>query len=464
VALVALMAAQFMIVIDISGLNVALPSIDRSLHFSEASLQWVLSAYQIIFGGCLLLGGRIADLWGRKRMFLIGAALFSLTSLLCGLAASPLALVMCRGVQGLAAALLAPTALSTVTRMFAEGRDRNIALGVWGAVFGAGGAIGSLLSGWITTTWGWPWFFFINLPLGLFAFLAGPKLLPKDVPNATRPGFDIAGAVTVSAGVVVLLYALTESARIGWASGTLYVYIALAAVLLISFAAIQRKAASPLLPPAIIGQPTMRAGAVIGVFAGSYHFSLFFLLTLYMQNVLHLNAVQTSLGYLAAALPTIVFANLTARFIQRFRVKNVLLTGQLLVAASYLYYSRVPADGNYFIDLLPAMLVGGVGWGFLFPSINILSFSRLDKSVSGIAAGIINMSEQLGGALGVTLAAIVASVWSGRFAHLHPAAPSLSPETLTAGFAVSFRVLAGLVIVSFMFAALFAPSSRKREE
>ncbi|OXM82680.1 MFS transporter [Paenibacillus rigui] len=278
-ALAALMAAQFMVVIDIVGLNVALPSIQHSLHFSNSSLEWVMSAYQISFGGCLLLGGRIADLFGRKRMFLIGAAAFATTSFLCGLAPTALLLILFRAVQGLAAAILSPTSLSSVTRMFPEGRERNIALGIWGAVFGAGGAIGSLLSGLITTTLGWQWFFFLNLPLGFFALLIGMKLLPADPVAGKQQGFDIAGAATVSVGSGLLLYALStvSGSGLNWNVSFL---LAAGLILWGTFILIQRKTPFPLVPKVVMRIATMRVGVVIGVLAGSYHFSMFFLLTL----------------------------------------------------------------------------------------------------------------------------------------------------------------------------------------
>lgn len=462
-ALTALMAAQFMVVIDIVGLNVALPSIQRSLHFSNSSLEWVISAYQIAFGGCLLLGGRIADLFGRKRMFLIGAAAFATTSLLCGLAQTALSLILFRALQGLAAAILSPTSLSSVTRMFPEGRERNIALGIWGAVFGAGGAIGSLLSGLITTALSWQWFFFLNLPLGLFAMLVGPKLLPADPATQKRQGFDIAGAVTVSAGSSLLLYALGTASGSGWSWNVSYLLTA-GLILWGAFIRIQRKTPFPLIPKAVMRIATMRAGVVIGVLAGSYHFSMFFLLTLYMQNVLHLSAFQTALGYLSVALPTILIANLSSRFIKRFGVKTVLVAGQLFVMLSLVYLSSMDADGNYLTDLFPALLVGGIGWGLLFPSINIMSFSRVDKSRSGIAAGIITMSEQLGGAIGLTLAAIVAASQAANYARTHAGHSIYTSEAMTAGFSGTFQWAAALALLGFLLSILLIPSIRKEQQ
>ncbi|MEW9701233.1 MFS transporter [Paenibacillus sp. SI8] len=461
IALIALMAAQFMIVIDIAGLNVALPSIKQALHFSETNLQWVVSAYQIMFGGCLLLGGRIADLWGRKRMFLISTALFSVTSLLCGLAWSDTSLIVFRAIQGISAALLAPTSLSTVTRMFSEGRERNIALGIWGAVFGAGGALGSVLSGIITTTFGWTWFFFFNVPLGVFALIVGPLLLPKDNTERKSQKLDVAGALTVSSGMMAFLYALTQAPQVGWTAPSTILYLLTALFLFFGFTLIQRKAKSPLLPLFLVGQPTMKAGIIIGVLAGSYHFSLFFLLTLYMQNVLHFSALQTAFGYLAAAVFTILCANLISRLIPRFGVKRLLITGQLLVTAMFIYLTRIPAEGNYFIDLLPALIIGGIGWGLIFPSINILSFSGLEKIYSGTAAGIINMSEQLGGAVGITMAAIVASVWTGKYMQANPDQGIYAPEAMTAGFHAVFWVLAGLAALSVICTAVFNPTYEK---
>lgn len=462
-ALAALMVAQFMVVIDIVGLNVALPSIQRSLHFSSSSLEWVMSSYQIAFGGCLLLGGRIADLFGRKRMFLIGAAAFATTSVLCGLAPTALSLILFRVIQGLAAAILSPTSLSSVTRMFPEGRERNIALGIWGAVFGAGGAIGSLLSGLITTTLGWQWFFFLNLPLGLFALLIGPKLLPADPVAGKRQGFDIAGAATVSLGSGLLLYALSTVSRSGW-NWNVFLLLAAALILWGSFILIQRNASFPLVPKAVIRIATMRVGVVIGILAGSYHFSMFFLLTLYMQDVLHLSAIQTSLGYLAAALPTILFANLSSRIVRRFSVKKMLVTGQLLVMLSLFYLSRMHVDGTYLYDLFPALLVGGIGWGLLFPSINIMSFSRVEKSQTGSAAGIITMSEQLGGAIGLTLAAIVAASRAADYARTHSGFAIHTPEAMTAGFSGTFQLTAALALLGFLLSILLIPSRREEQK
>ncbi|MBB6735981.1 MFS transporter [Cohnella zeiphila] len=459
--LAALMAAQFMIVIDLAGVNVALPSIQRDLRFSETSLQWVSGIYQLIFGSFLLLGGRIADRQGRSRMFRIGVILFSGASLLCGLAWSSGSLLAFRGVQGMAAALLSPTALSTVMRLFPEGRDRHIALGVWGAVFGAGGALGSLFGGIITSAWGWNWFFFLNVPLGLYALLAGARLLPRDVPGEAKGKFDAPGAIAVSAGTIVLLYGLTTAPNAGWTAPVTLASFAAAALLLASFVRIQARSPSPLIPKPLIRMPTLRAGLGIGVWIGVCHFSMFFVLTQYMQNVLGLTAIQTAGGYMAAAALTILFANLTSRLVKPFGVKSILIAGQICVTLAFAYFSRLPADGHYAVDLLPALLVCGIGWGLLFPSVNLLSFTGLEKMNTGIASGLVNMSEQFGGAAGTTVSAVVAAAWAGASASSSSAAGLLADgSSLASGFRAAFLMLTGLSIVCLVLTALFVRPPR----
>src|ERR671936_783014 len=308
IALAVLVAAQFMIVLDVAIVNVALPSIKTDLHFNQESLQWVITAYAIMFGGVLLLGGRMADLLGRRRLFIAGVELFTVSSLLAGFAWSEASLIVFRATQGLGGALLAPAALSILTTTFAEGRERNIALGVWGAVSGSGAAAGVLLGGLLTSSLSWSWIFFVNVPVGIALVAVSPFLLGESRAELGHRHFDFAGAATVTGGLMLLVYAMTRATEIGWGTGETIGLLATSAALILAFVAIELRSRAPLLPMRIFRMRTLTRANVTAFLLGTSVFSQFFLGTLYMQQVLHYSAIETGVAYLPLTLPIIVLA------------------------------------------------------------------------------------------------------------------------------------------------------------
>src|SRR6476659_10156219 len=332
IALILLCMAQFVVVLDASIVNVALPTIGRALHFSESQLPWVVNAYVLTFGGFLLLGGRMADLLGRRRIFMGGLVLFALASLAGGLATNSGQLIAARAVQGLGAAILSPAALSIVTTTFRDGAERNKALGVWGAVAGAGGAAGVLLGGVLTTWFGWQWVLWVNFPIGLIAAAIAPTLIAESRSEAETRHFDVAGAVSVTAGLSALVYALVDANNAGWGSLQTVGLLAASAALLGAFIVIERRSASPLMPFSIFRQRTVTGANVVGVLVGASLFSMFFFISLYMQQVLGYSAIHAGLSYLPLALTIIVTAGVASQLVTRVGFKPVLVTSMGLIA------------------------------------------------------------------------------------------------------------------------------------
>ncbi|HZS25510.1 MAG TPA: MFS transporter [Gaiellaceae bacterium] len=455
-ALAVIATAQFMVVLDVAIVNVALPTIKTDLHFSQESLQWVVTAYSILFGGALLLGGRMADLLGRRRLFVVGLALFSLSSLVDGLAWSEWSLVAARTLQGLGAALVSPAALSTLTTMFEEGRDRNFALGVWGAVSGSGGAAGVLLGGALTSSLGWSWVFFINVPVGAVALALAPRLLVESRADVAHRHFDLPGAASITSGLMLLVYALTRAAQHGWASGESIALLAAAAALIVAFVVVEAGSVAPLLPLRMFRLRTLTGSNAVGLLMGGAVFSQFFLLTLYMQQVMHYSAMQTGVAYVALTLAVIVFANVAQSLALRFGVRRVMPIGPLLEAVSLVLYARLPVEGHYFWDLFPAFLLGGTGMAFAFVPMTIGALGGVRASDAGIASGLITTMQQVGGSIGVAVATTVAATYARHYAAGHGGA--VSGVALTHGFGIAFFVLAGLAIAASLAGALLVES------
>src|SRR4051794_20640881 len=355
-ALALLALTQFVIVLDASIVNVALPSIGRALDFSQDNLSWVVNAYTLTFGGFLLLGGRMADLLGRRRMFVAGLVLFAVASLAGGLAQSDVWLIAARAVQGLGAALLSPAALSLVTTIFAEGADRNKALGVWGAVAGSGGAAGVLLGGMLTEWAGWEWVLFVNVPIGIAAAFLAPRLLPESR-NEGHRHFDIAGAVSVTAGLSLLVYSLVNANQAGWGSTTTLGLLAIAIALIVAFVFIERNTKAPLVPfPGIFRVRTIRGINVTGLLIAMALFSMFFFISLYMQQVLGFDALKPGFAYLPLAVGIIISAGIASTLTTRFGVKPVLVAGLVLTAIGLYWFSLISPEGTYVGDILfPAL-------------------------------------------------------------------------------------------------------------
>jgi EmrB/QacA subfamily drug resistance transporter len=446
-ALALLSAVQFMVVLDIAIVNVALPSIKIDLGFSQSNLQWVISAYALFFGGFLLLGGRAADLLGRRRLFLVGVVVFTLASLLAGLAWSEGSLIAARSLQGLGAAVISPAALSILTTTFSEGRERNIALGVWGAVGGFGAAAGVLLGGVLTEALSWSWIFFVNVPVGVAAFFLAPRLL-QESRDMTVKSFDALGAVLVTGGLVSLVYAITQSGTYGWGSARTIGVIALSTGLLVGFVLWERRHAEPLMRFGILRTKTVAGANVGGLILGTATFSMFLMLTLYMQQVLGYSPMKTGVAYLAVAGSAILWSGVAAQLVNRAGVKPVLVAGMTALTGGLLYFTQVSVHGSYLGDLLPGFLLVGVGLGFSFVPISIAALAGVSPAEAGLASGLFNTSQQIGGALGI---AVLSTIATSRTSDALAGGSTL-PSALIHGFTGAFVVGVGIAAVGVLAA------------
>jgi EmrB/QacA subfamily drug resistance transporter len=445
-ALALLSVVQFMVVLDIAIVNVALPSIQVDLGFSEQNLQWVLSAYALFFGGFLLLGGRAADLLGRRRIFLVGIVLFTVASLLAGLAWSEASLISARALQGLGAAIITPAALSILSTTFVEGRERNIALGVWGAVGGFGAAAGVLLGGILTSALSWSWIFFVNVPVGVTAFVLAPILL-KESRDARVKSFDALGAVFVTGGLSSLVYAITQAGRDGWLAGTTLGFFAASLVLLVGFVVWELRHPEPLMRLGILRIKTVSGANVAGLILGTATFSLFLMLTLYMQQVLGYSPMKTGVAYLAVAGTAIFTSAIAAQLVTRIGVKPALVIGMTSLTAGLVYFTQVSVGGSYLGDLLPGFLLIAVGLGFSFVPISIAALAGVQPAEAGLASGLINTSQQIGGALGIAALSTIATTRTSNSL----ASGSTHAAALVSGFHGAF--VAGAVIAGVGIAA-----------
>jgi EmrB/QacA subfamily drug resistance transporter len=452
-----LLLVQFMVVLDIAIVNVALPSIQTDLGFSQENLQWVISAYALLFGGFLLLGGRAADLLGRRRLFLAGIVLFTVASLVSGLAWSDSALIGARALQGLGAAIVTPAALSIISTTFTEGSERNKALGAWGAVGAFGAVAGVLLGGILTDLLSWEWIFFVNIPVGVGAFVLTPFLIGESR-DATAKSFDLPGAVLVTSGLVALVYAITQANDYGWASLETTGLFAAAAALLAGFLAWEARAKDPLMPFSIFRLRTVVGANVAGLVMGTAMFGMFLMLTLYMQQVLGYSALRTGVGYLAVAGTAIFWSALAAQLVTRIGVKPVLVAGMTTLTAGLVYFTQVSVGGSYLGDLLPGFLLISVGIGFSFVPISIAALAGVQPSEAGLASGLINTSQQIGGALGIAaLSAIATSTTSDEVSN-----GTALNIALTDGFQGAFVAGAAVALVGILV-ALFVVTRRDLE-
>ena len=457
-ALALIVTAQFMVILDVAIVNVALPSIKSDLNFSQTNLQWVVSAYAIMFGGALLLGGRLADLLGRRRLFITGLALFAASSLLCGLAWSESSLIAFRAVQGLGGALLAPAALSLLMTRFAEGRDRNLALGIYGAASGSGAAVGVLLGGVLTSYLSWSWIFFINVPVGIAAIALAPLLLQESRADVTHRHFDFPGAASITAGLMLLVYAMTRATSDGWGSGSTLALLAGAAALVLAFVLIELRSPSPLLPLRIFRSRTLSAANAAMAIVGAVAFSEFFVLTLYLQDVLHYSAVMSGAAFAGFALSVVVLSNVAQVIVGRFGVRPTLTAGLLLSAISVAWLTQLPVEGHYFWDLFPAFVLGGAGMGLSFVPVTIASLTGVERSDAGVASGLINTSRQIGGAIGIAAISAVAASSTSNYVHAHSVAAT-SGVALDHGFQTALYALTGLLLIGALIAVTFVRSA-----
>jgi EmrB/QacA subfamily drug resistance transporter len=461
IALILLAMTQFVVVIDASIVNVALPSMGTALDISQDNLSWVVNAYTLTFGGFLLLGGRLADYLGRRRIFISGMVIFSLASLLGGFAQSEAWLNGSRALQGLGAAMISPAALSIITTTFAEGAERNRALGVWGAVAGAGGAVGVLLGGILTEYLSWRWVLFVNVPIGAFLVWQAPIRLKESTSGEDDRNFDIPGAVTVTAGLALLVYALVDAEGAGWTSTETLVRLAISGALLLAFIAIESRSRKPLMPFSIFKLRTLRGANVVGLLVGMSLFSMFFLITLYLQQVLGQSAIEAGLSYLPLSALIILSAGAGSQLVTKVGFKNTLIVGLLFVAAGLGWFTQISApDGSYVADVLGPSCLAAIGLGLSFVSVTIAAVTGTSPQQAGLASGLINTSQQIGGALGLAILASIANTATNDAFASGETDPTVA---LTQGFQDAFLVGTGFALVGAVVAAVLISSKDSRE-
>jgi EmrB/QacA subfamily drug resistance transporter len=445
VVLVLICFAQFMVVLDATVVNVALPSIQTDLGVSEANLQWVVNAYTLVFGGFLLLGGRAGDLLGRKRLFLGGVIVFTAASLLDGLSTSTGMLIGARALQGLGAAFISPAALAIISTTFKEGADRAKALGVWAAIAIGGSAVGLVLGGALTQAFSWPWIFYINVPVGIATFLFSLRLVPESRDETAHRSFDIPGAVTVTGGLMTLVYAIVQTETKGWTSTQTIVTFLIAVALLVAFVLIELRAKAPLVRLSIFRVRSLSAANVVMFLVGSGLFAMFFFNSLYIQRVLGYGPLKAGLAFLPFTAGIMVSATLASQFGPKVGIRVTTAIGMVVAAAGLLLLTRIPVGGSYVTSVLPSLLLVALGMGAVFVSLTLVATTGLEDDDQGLASGLFNTSQQVGGALGLAiLSTIAASHTNGN-----------SPAQLVRGFHWAFAgtavfVLAGLVALVTM--------------
>ena len=457
--------AFFMTILDVTVVNLALPSLGRDLGFEREQLQWVITAYAIPFGGFLLLAGRTADLLGRRIVFVGGVALFTLASLVCGLSGSPEVLITARAFQGLGAAIIAPTALAIVGVAFPEGKERNQALGVWGAIGGGGAAVGVLLGGIVTKYLGWEWIFLLNVPLGVLVLATTFVFVRESRSEGARRSFDLLGALTVTGSLVLLVYAIADAPSVGWTTARTILLLVGSAALLAAFVFVESRAESPLVPFRIFRIANVAGANVIGVILGVGMVTTFFLLSLYVQQVLRYSALQAGVAFLACAGTAVVAAGFAEVVIRRLGVRAVLALGLALMTAGLLWFTQIDADGTYLVDLFPGLLMSGVGIAFSFVPVSIAALGGVEPRDEGLASGLINTSQQIGTGVGV---AVASSVFASHVATLL-AQGEAPQDALTGGFRLVFWVIAGvtaagLVAVATLIRTVDLPAGADEQE
>ena len=455
--LVLVCMAQFMVILDATIVNVALPSIQEDLKMSDADLQWVVNAYALTFGGFLLLGGRAGDLIGRKRVFLVGVVVFTVASLLNGLAPSSEALILFRGLQGLGAALIAPAALSIITTTFAEGAERTKAMGVWAAIAVGGGAVGLVLGGVLTTAFSWPWIFYVNVPVGIAVFIASMRIVPESKDAHAHKSYDVAGAVTVTAGLLALVYGIVKAQEKGWTSLHTGGFFAMAVALLVAFVVIERRSAEPLVRLSIFRVRTVRAANVVMFLVAAGLFAMFYFNTLYLQRVLGYSALEAGLAFLPFTAGIIIGAGLSQSLVPKLGAREVPLIGMPMAVVGLLLFMRLQPDGSYVTDLLPGIMLASIGMGLTFVPITLIATSGIPADDAGLASGLYNTSQQIGGALGLAiLATLSVDATQETLSGLgRPPQPADEAQALVDGFHVAYlgsalMIAAGFVALLFL--------------
>ena len=452
-----LAVAFFMTIVDITIVNVALPTIGRELDFSESNLQWVVTAYGLTFGGFLLLGGRAADLLGRRRIFMIGLALFTVASLGAGLATSDGFLIVMRGLQGLGAAVVLPAALSIVTNMFSEGAERNRALGIWGGIAAIGATVGLIAGGLVTRYVGWEYIFFINVPIGVTALLLARRIVPESRLVGARRRFDPLGALTVTGSLLLLVYAISEAPQVGWSAARTVALLVASAVLLIAFLVVESRVESPLMPLRLFRLRTVAVANAVGLLVGGSFFGFIFVGTLYMQQVLGYSALQAGTAWLATTLTSLAVAGLSQKLVTRISLGPVLAVGMALVGGGILWAAQAPVDGHFWGSLAGPFFIAGAGGGFSFVAVSIGGLAGIAEREAGVASGLLNTSQQLGGAIGVAIASTVAATHTKTLL----ADGHATNAALTGGFQWAFWVCGAIALLALPTTAVLLRRSRR---
>jgi EmrB/QacA subfamily drug resistance transporter len=445
-----LAVAFFMAIIDLTIVNVSLPTIGRDLHFSETSLQWVVTAYALTFGGFMLLGGRAADLLGRRRIFMVGLALFTGASLAAALSTGEVSLIAARAVQGLGGAIMLPAALSIVMNMFEEGAERNKALGIWGGLGAGGATVGVIAGGLLTRYAGWEYIFYLNIPLGAAALALAPRIVPDSRLATTRRRFDALGAIAGTGGLVLLVAAISQAPQYGWGATRTIGVLAASAALLVAFLMIEARAKDPVLPLSIFRLRTLAGANAAGLLLGGSFFGFIFVGTLYMQQVLHYSALLTGIAWLATSLTSIALAGLSQLLVTRIGAKIVMAVGMALIGAGVIWATQVPVHGHFLANVAGPLVVTGAGTAFAFIPISIAALAGIKEHQAGLASGLLNTSQQLGGAIGIAIASSVAASHTQALLHTGNTAPA----ALTGGFQQAFWVLGAIALLALP--AIFA--------
>ncbi len=443
-AFAVLAVAYFMTIVDLTIVNVSLPTIGRDLHFSATNLQWVATAYALTFGGFLLLGGRAADLLGRRRVLMAGLGLFSAASLACALATGDGFLIGARAVQGIGAAVMLPASLSIVMNMFEEGAERNKALGIWGALAASGATVGLVLGGLLTRYAGWQYIFYLNVPIAIATLLLVPRTVPESRLATTRRRFDALGALTGTAGLALLVDAVSQAPQYGWGGTRTIAVLAAAAALLVAFVVTESRVESPLLPLEIFRRRTLTGANTAGLLLGASFYAFFFVGTLYMQEVLHYSPLQAGVAWLAASITSVGLAGLSQYLVTRIGPKIVMAIGMTLIGTGVLWATQVPVHGHYIGNLLGPFAVAGAGTAFAFIPISIAGLAGVEEHRAGLASGLLNTSQQLGGAIGIAIASSVAASHTKVLLHAGHAVPA----ALTGGFQQAFLVLGAIALLA----------------
>ncbi len=460
VVLVIACMAQFMVVLDATVVNVALPSIQRGLGFSAANLQWVVNAYTLVFGGFLLLGGRAADLLGRKRLFVAGVVLFSAASLLNGIAQSSGMLVVGRGLQGLGGALVSPAALAIITTTFTDQAERTKALGVWSAIAAGGGAVGLLMGGVLTDIASWRWVFFVNVPVGIITVALALRYVAESRVRTAQRSFDIAGAMTVTSGLVVLVYAIVKAQEFGWGSARTLGLGAVAIALLGAFLMIERRSAAPLMRLSIFRIRTIAVSDTVLLLAASGMFGMFFFASLYVQEILGYSPLKAGLAFLPVTGGIVIGAGLAQALVRRFGVRNISVIGLMLGSAGMLYLTQLPVHGTYVSDLLVGLMPMSIGMGLVFVPITLLATSGVSDDDSGLASGLFNTAQQVGGSLGL---AILSTLAASQTTKLLSAGGTSVLAARVSGYHVAF-LAAGIMLASGAAIMAFGLRARHMKE